>query len=358
MAVYPRADLDSLPAYVPGRSVPGAIKLASNETPLGPLPSVSKAIAEATATVNRYPDVGAFALVERLAKRLGVRQEQVAVGCGSVSLCQQLIQALCNDGDEVLFAWRSFEAYPIITQVVGAQQVTVPLDEGHTHDLDAMLAAITPKTRVVFVCNPNNPTGTAVRRDALVRFLDAVPDGVLVALDEAYREFVTDPDVPDGLDLMHGRDNVAVLRTFSKAYGLAGLRVGYLISNEVVTAAVRKVYVPFSVNALAQTAALASLDAADELLARCVELAAERERVRDGLLAAGYDVPESQANFVWLPLGERTANFAEHALASKVVVRPFVGEGVRVTIGTPGENDIFLDAARSFPADVVSAYRS
>lgn len=354
MAVYPRADLDSLPAYVPGRSVPGAIKLASNETPLGPLPSVSKAIAEATTTVNRYPDMGAFALVERLAERLGVRQEQVAVGCGSVSLCQQLIQALCNDGDEVLFAWRSFEAYPIITQVVGAQQVTVPLDTGHTHNLDAMLAAITPKTRVMFVCNPNNPTGTAVRRDALVRFLDAVPDGVLVALDEAYREFVTDPDVPDGLDLMRGRDNVAVLRTFSKAYGLAGLRVGYLISTDAITAAVRKVYVPFSVNAIAQSAAMASLDAADELLARCVELVAERERVRDGLLAAGYDVPESQANFVWLPLGERTADFAEHALSGKVVVRPFVGEGVRVTIGTPEENDTLLDAARSFPGSRAS----
>ncbi|MGH3433744.1 MAG: histidinol-phosphate transaminase, partial [Thermocrispum sp.] len=266
-------------------------------------------------------------------------------------LCQQLIQALCEPGDEVLFAWRSFEAYPIISQVVGAKQVTVPLDETHTHDLDAMLAVITPRTRVVFVCNPNNPTGTAVRRAELQRFLDAVPDGVLVALDEAYREYVTDSEVPDGIELLAGRNNVAVLRTFSKAYGLAGLRVGYLASNPRVTAAVRKVYLPFSVNSVAQAAALASLDAAGELLARCADIVAERTRVRDGLIAAGYPVPDSQANFVWLPLGERTAAFAEHALASKVVVRPFAGSdsaGARVTIGTPEENDLFLAAARSF----------
>ncbi|GAA5128832.1 histidinol-phosphate transaminase [Haloechinothrix salitolerans] len=349
MPVSPRADLDSLPAYVPGRSIPGAIKLASNEVPLGPLPSVLDVIADAAKSANRYPDMGAFALVERLASKLDVSQDQVAIGCGSVSLCQQLIQAFCAPGDEVLFAWRSFEAYPIITQVVGAHQVTIPLDDTYAHDLDAMAAAITPKTRVVFVCNPNNPTGTAVRREALERFLDTVPDNVLVVLDEAYREYVTDPDVPDGLSLLPGRDNVAVLRTFSKAYGLAGLRVGYLISNETVVSATRKVYVPFSVNSVAQAAALASLDAEKELLARCVELVAERERVRDGLLAAGYDVPESQANFVWLPLGERTADFAEHALESKVIVRPFVGDGARVTIGTPEENDTLLATATSFP---------
>ncbi|MGH3517526.1 MAG: histidinol-phosphate transaminase [Haloechinothrix sp.] len=348
MPLSPRADLDSLPAYVPGRSVPGAIKLASNEVPLGPLPSVAKAITDAAATINRYPDMGAFALVERLAQKLGVPANRVAVGCGSVSLCQQLIQAMCSDGDEVLFAWRSFEAYPILTQVVGARQITVPLDETHTHDLDAMLAAITPTTRVVFVCNPNNPTGTAVRRDALVKFLDAAPEDVLVVLDEAYREFVSDPDVPDGLELAAERDNVAVLRTFSKAYGLAGLRVGYLVASEVVAAVARKVYVPFSVNALAQAAAMASLDAEQELLARCVDVVAERDRVREALIAEGYAVPDTQANFVWLPLGERTLEFAEHALASKVVVRPFAGGGARVTIGTPEENDTFLAAARTF----------
>lgn len=348
MPVTPRADLASLPAYVPGRTVPGAIKLASNETVHGPLPSVEKAIAEAAANANRYPDIGAFALTEALAGRYGVSTDQVAVGCGSVALCQQLIQALCTPDDEVMFAWRSFEAYPIITQVVGAQAIKVPLDAGHNHDLDAMVAAITPRTKVVFVCNPNNPTGTAIRRDTLERFLDAVPPGVVIALDEAYREYVTDQDVPDGVEIARERDNVVVLRTFSKAYGLAGLRVGYLIGPTELVAAVRKVCIPFSVNAVAQAAALGCLDAVDELLARCTVVVAERERVRDALVADGYEVPETQANFVWLPLGERSADFAEHALEGKVVVRPFVGEGVRVTIGAPEENDAFLAAAKSF----------
>jgi histidinol-phosphate aminotransferase len=343
-----RADLASLPDYVPGRSIPGAIKLASNEVPGGPLPSVAMAIAEAAAEVNRYPDTGARALVDRLSTKLDVPAERIAVGCGSVSLCQQLVQALCAPGEEVLFGWRSFEAYPIVTQVANARHIRVALDGTQTHDLDAMLAAITPSTRLVFVCNPNNPTGTVVRREALTRFIDRVPPHVLVVLDEAYREFVTDPDVPDGLEFARTRSNVAVLRTFSKAYGLAGLRVGYAVAPEQVAAALRKVYVAFSVNMLAQAAAIASLDAEDELLARCGDIVAERERVHAALVAAGFAVPRTQANFVWLPLGERASEFAEHALASKVVVRPFAGDGVRVTIGTPEENDVFLEAARSW----------
>ncbi|MBK1784319.1 histidinol-phosphate transaminase [Prauserella cavernicola] len=347
-AIPTRADLAALPAYVPGRTIPGAIKLASNEVPGGPLPSVAQAIAHATAEVNRYPDMGAQALTERLSQELDVPTERIAVGCGSVSLCQQLVQAMCAPGDEVLFAWRSFEAYPIVTQVGNAKPVTVPLDSGHTHDLDAMLAAITDRTRVVFVCNPNNPTGTAVRRDELVRFLDQVPSHVLVVLDEAYREFVTDPEIPDGLQFVASHPNVTVLRTFSKAYGLAGLRVGYAIGPEEVVTALRKVYVAFSVNTLAQTAAIASLDAKDELLARCADVVHERTRVRDHLVAAGYAVPDTHANFVWLPLGERAVEFAQHALEHKVVVRPFAGDGVRVTISTPEENDVFLEAARSF----------
>lgn len=347
-AVPTRADLAALPAYVPGRTVPGAIKLASNEVPGGPLPSVANAIAGAMEQLNRYPDMGAWDLVERLAAETDVPASQVAVGCGSVSLCQQFVQAMCAPGDEVMFGWRSFEAYPIVTQVANATAVTVPLTASHGLDLDAMAAAITPRTRLVFVCNPNNPTGTAVRRQELTRFVDQVPSNVLVVLDEAYREFVTDADVPDGLEFARTRPNVAVLRTFSKAYGLAGLRVGYAVGPQDVITAVRKVYVAFSVNALAQTAALASLDAKDELLARCAGIVLERSRVRDALLAAGYEVPETHANFVWLPLGERTTAFAEHALEHKVVVRPFAGDGARVTIGTPDENDVFLEAARSF----------
>lgn len=348
MAARIRADLGALPGYVPGRTVPGAIKLASNEVPAGPLPSVVAAISEAAVAVNRYPDFGATTLVDALAARLEVPAARVAVGCGSVMLCQQLVQATCTGDDEVLFAWRSFEAYPIIAQVVGARVAAVPLTDGHVHDLDAMLAAITPATRLVFVCNPNNPTGTAVRRTELERFLDAVPDGVLVVLDEAYHEFVSDPDVPDGVALGRTRDNVAVLRTFSKAYGLAGLRVGYCVAAEPVTAALRKVYVPFSVNSLAQVAALASLEAAGELLARCRDVAAERDRVCASLRETGYPVPESQANFGWLPLRGRATAFTEHCLHHKVVVRGFAGDGVRVTVGDPRENDVFLAAARSF----------
>jgi histidinol-phosphate aminotransferase len=266
-----------------------------------------------------------------------------------VALCERLVQATCGPTDEVVFAWRSFEAYPIITQVVGARRRMVPLRGDHTHDLPAMLAAITPQTRLVFVCNPNNPTGTAVPREELVAFLDAVPERVLVALDEAYREFVTDPVAADGVALSRGRGNVAVLRTFSKAYRLAGLRVGYCVGPEPVVTALRKVSVPFSVNSVAQAAALASLDAADELLAHCREVAAERDRVRAELLAMGYPVPDSQANFVWLPLGERSAAFNEHCLARKIIIRPFAGDGVRVTIGNPDENDMFLAAAREYP---------
>ncbi len=349
-AIPTRADLAALPAYVPGRTAPGAVKLASNEVPGGPLPSVADAIARASREINRYPDMGAWALVDRLSREFDVPTSQVAVGCGSVSLCQQFVQALCAPGDEVLFAWRSFEAYPIVTQVGNATPVRVPLTSSHTHDLDAMLAAITPRTRLVFVCNPNNPTGTVVRRAELTRFLDNVPSDVVVVLDEAYREFVTDADVPDGLEFARTRHNVAVLRTFSKAYGLAGLRVGYAVAADEVIEAVRKVYVAFSVNALAQTAALASLDAKDELLARCADIVAERTRVHDTLRGLGYEVPETSANFVWLPLGERTTAFAEHSLEHKVVVRPFAGEGVRVTIGTREENDTFLEAARAFLA--------
>ncbi|MCE7009493.1 histidinol-phosphate transaminase [Kibdelosporangium philippinense] len=347
-SVRPRADLATLPSYVPGRTIPGAIKLASNEVPAGPLPSVAKAIAEAAMQAHRYPDTGAGELTARLAGKLGVAEAQVAVGNGSVSLCQQLIQATCTSHDEVLFAWRSFEAYPIVTHVVGAKQVRVPLTGDHALDLDAMLAAITPQTRVAFVCTPNNPTGTIVHKAELDRFLDAVPSNVLVVLDEAYFEFVTDPDAGDGIDHLRERENIAVLRTFSKAYGLAGLRVGYAVASEEISDAVRKVCVPFSVNHLAQAAAIASLDAEEELFQRVHEIKGERDRVRGELVAAGYDVPESQANFVWLPLGERTAEFNEHCIEHKVVVRAFVGDGARVTIGTPEENDVFLTAAKSF----------
>jgi histidinol-phosphate aminotransferase len=344
-----RPMLATLPAYVPGRNVPGAIKLASNETPYPPLPSVVARIAEAAADVNRYPDNAAVALTGALAAKYGVDPEQVRVGCGSVSLCTQLVQAVADADEEIIYAWRSFEAYPIIAAVSAASSIQVPLSVDHVHDLEAMAERITGKTRLVFVCNPNNPTGTAVGRDALVRFLRAVPSDVVVALDEAYREFVTDPDVPDGLSLLDEFPNLIVLRTFSKAYGLAGLRVGYAIAADpALTAALRQTQVPFAVTTIAQAAALASLEpqAEKELLERVARIVEERDRVHAALTGLGYDVPPSQANFVWVPMGDATTEWAAGCEERKVIVRAFAGSGARVTIGTPDENDRFLAAAR------------
>ncbi|MBO0874892.1 MAG: histidinol-phosphate transaminase [Pseudonocardia sp.] len=345
-----RADLDALPAYVPGRTVPGAIKLASNEVALPPPRLVLDAITEAASAGNRYPDMAVTNLIARLAERHGVSPDQVAAGCGAVSLCQQLVQITCGSADdEVVFAWRSFEAYPIVTKVARARAVQVPLDAAFRHDPAAMAAAITPNTRLVFVCNPNNPTGTALRRDELLALLDAVPAHVVIVLDEAYREFVTDPEVPDGLTLLPGRPNLVVLRTFSKAYRLAGLRVGYAVAAPPVVTALRKVQVAFSVSTVAQAAASAALDCLPELLGSCADVAVERSRVRAELIDAGYRVPETEANFVWLPVGDAASEFAAHCEQQKVIVRPFAGDGVRVTVADAGENDAFLAAARSFP---------
>jgi len=344
-----RAALDALPPYRAGRPADeGAFKVSSNENPYPPLPSVVEALARAAGTVNRYPDFASTDLVDALANRFGVPRAHLAVGTGSVGVAQQLVQATAEPGDEVLYAWRSFEVYPIITRIAGATPVQVALDGADRHDLDAMRAAVTDRTRLVFVCNPNNPTGTAVRRVVLEAFLDAVPDDLLVVVDEAYREFVTDPDVPDGVELYRDRPNVCVLRTFSKAYGLAGLRVGFAIAHDPVAEALRKTAVPFGVSTLAQQAALVSLAAEPELLDRVATLVAERERLRAGLQDLGLDVPDSQANFVWVRLGDRTAELAGLAEDAGVVVRPFAGEGLRVTAAEPEAGDRFLAAASRF----------
>ncbi|MDV9176278.1 histidinol-phosphate transaminase [Streptomyces sp. W16] len=348
-----RAELEGVPAYKPGRAAaaadgPVAYKLSSNENPYPPLPGVMESVTAAAASLNRYPDLACTELVNELADRFGVPVSHLATGTGSVGVAQQLVQATSGPGDEVMYAWRSFEAYPIITRVSGATPVQVPLTPGDVHDLDAMADAVTDRTRLIFVCNPNNPTGTVVRRAELERFLDRVPGDVLVVLDEAYREFIRDMEVPDGVQLYRDRPNVCVLRTFSKAYGLAGLRVGFAIAHEPVAAALRKTAVAFGVSQLAQDAAVASLRAEDELLGRVGSLVGERTRVVDTLRAQGWTVPETQANFVWLRLGERTVDFAAACDRAGVVVRPFAGEGVRITIGETEANDIFLRAAAEF----------
>jgi histidinol-phosphate aminotransferase len=309
---------------------------------------VVEAVTRAAAEAHRYPDMGVLALRERLAERYQVEVGRVATGCGSVALTEHLAKATCLAGDEILYSWRSFEAYPIISAATGAVSVRVPNDAGHGHDLAAMAAAVTDRTRMILVCNPNNPTGTAVRRAELDDFLAAVGEDVLVVIDEAYREFVTDDAVPDGLAAYGDRPNVAILRTFSKVWGLAGLRVGYLIAAPEIADTVRKVVTPFSTNALAQAAALAALAATDEMRRRCELVIAERTRVADAMRKLVPEVPASQSNFIWLPLGGRTVAFAAACAAGGVLVRPFPDEGVRVTIGTPEENDALLALAEDF----------
>ena len=347
-----RSVLDGFPAYQPGRTPVSAAgkshKLSSNESPFAPLPSVVEVIAAEARSVNRYPDNGCGALAEAIAERFSVPPRHVAVGCGSVGVTQQLLEAIGEPGAEVMYAWRSFEAYPTLADLAAADSVRVPLRDD-AHDLPAMAEAITENTRLIFVCNPNNPTGTVVHAAELNAFLDQVPEDCLVVLDEAYREYVRDEAVPDGLDLYRGRPNVAVLRTFSKAYGLAGLRTGFMIAPEPVAAAARTTMLPFSVNSIAQAAAVASLAAEDELFERVELTVKERTRVREALVADGWAVPPTEANFVWLDLGEHTLDFAAACFDEGIAIRPFGGDGARVSIGDAEANDAFLAVARAFP---------
>ncbi|MFI5710016.1 histidinol-phosphate transaminase [Kribbella sp. NPDC051620] len=345
-----RSVLDDVAAYKPGRPPERtdgrpSFKLSSNENPYPPLPGVLAAATEAAANMNRYPDMGALPLLEALSERFDVPVTHLAIGTGSVAVLYHLLQAACGEGDEVVYAWRSFEAYPIAVQLTGATSVQVPLTDDARHDLKAMAAAITDRTKVVMICTPNNPTGPVVHRDELVEFLDGVPRNVLVVLDEAYREFVRDTETPDCTEMYRDRPNVVVLRTFSKAYGLAGFRIGYAIGHPPVIAAIRKCALPFGVSEVAQAAAIASLRAEKELLDRVEALVAERTRVVGELRAAGWNVPETHANFVWMPLGDETLAFAEAVQAEGVSVRPFPGDGARVTIGEREANDLFLTIA-------------
>ena len=324
-------------------SLVSAIKLASNENPFSPLPSVRHAIADATVLLNRYPDHRATALREALGDRFGLSVDHVAVGCGSVGLLQQLLLSFVDPGQEVLYAWRSFEAYPIYVSTVGGVSVQVPLRDSH-FDMAAITAAVTERTRVVFITSPNNPTGTVVRHNEMVALLEAVPDGCLVVLDEAYCEYITNPDVPKALNLLAQYPNLVVLRTFSKAYGLATLRVGYLLADPDVVESVDRTLIPFAVNGLGQAAALASLAANDELSDRVAQTLAERDRVSREIRSMGFVFPDPQANFVWLPAGEAASALTLGLESRGVVTRPFPGEGVRVTIGSAEENDLFLQA--------------
>jgi histidinol-phosphate aminotransferase len=353
-----RPALRELPSYSPGKSATqvnelAPYKMSSNENPYPPLPGVLEAIAAASSTSQRYPDARSSELVAVLADRLGVPAGHLAASTGSVAVLAHLMQITCDAGDEVVFAWRSFEAYPILARIAGAVPVQVPLRTDLHHDLDAMAAAVTDRTRIILVCTPNNPTGPVVRQPDLDAFLARVPPDVLVVVDEAYVEFVRDTAAVDGLATYRAHENVAVLRTFSKAYGLAGLRVGYAVAHEPVAAALRKVATPFGVSAVAQAAAVASLAAEPALLERVQAVVQERSRVVAGLRDQGYDIAQAEGNFVWLALGTRTQEFAEACAEVNLAVRPFGDEGVRVTIAEPAANTRLLSVTPKFAPEVV-----
>ena len=359
-----RPVFDTLPSYAAGKPpapVDGLTryKLSSNENPLGPVPAVARVLAEFDA-VHRYPDPLSTALRTALAEQLGVDAEDIVTGAGSLGALNQIIKTFAGveaDGgqNEVIYAWRSFEAYPILVGIMGARSVQVPNLPNGAHDLDAMAAAVTDRTRLILVCTPNNPTGPAVTESQIRAFLAKVPATVPVVIDEAYFEFCAVSSIPEGeepplngLDIYRDYPNVIILRTFSKAQGLAGLRVGYSISHPQITRHLRVAATPFAVSALAERAAVASIEHQDAVMERVKHIVAERERVTARLRELGYEFPSTYANFVWLPLGERTGEFVDLMNRNALSVRAFGSEGVRVSIGEVEANDRFLSLCELF----------
>lgn len=359
-----RPVFDTLPSYAAGKPpapVEGLTryKLSSNENPLGPVPEVARVLAEFDA-VHRYPDPLSTALRTALAGQLGVDAEDIVTGAGSLGALNQIIKTFAGvnaDGvqDEVIYAWRSFEAYPILVGIMGARSVQVPNLPDGAHDLDAMAAAVTDRTRLILVCTPNNPTGPAVTESQIRSFLAKVPATVPVVIDEAYFEFCAASSIPEGeepplngLDIYRDYPNVIILRTFSKAQGLAGLRVGYSISHPQITRHLRVAATPFAVSALAERAAVASIEHQEAVMERVSHIVAERERVTARLRELGYEFPGTYANFVWLPLGERTGDFVDLMNRNALSVRAFGSEGVRVSIGEVEANDRFLSLCELF----------
>lgn len=350
-AARPRAVLGRLPRYAAGKPpavVEGleSFKLSSNENPLPPLPAVLQAIAAET-SINRYPDPMTTALRTELAGYLGVPATDIVTGAGSLGALNQILATFAGQNDfdapdEVIYAWRSFEAYPISVGLAGATGVQVPVRADGTHDLDVMAASITDRTRVILLCTPNNPTGPILTREQVVGFLAKVPAHVVVVIDEAYQEFVRRPDAVDGIGLYRDHPNVIVLRTFSKAHGLAGLRVGYSVSQQALTEHLRVSAVPFAVSQIAEHAAVTSLRHIDEVEARVQSIVDERVRVVEGLRNLDWAVPEAEGNFVWLSLGEHSQDFAVRAGEQALSVRAFGSEGVRVSIGEEAANTRFL----------------
>lgn len=349
----PRPEVASAPAFVPGRTpLPRAglttYKLSANESPFEPLPGVLDAARAALAETNRYPDPGATELREVLGDRLGVGVDHLLAGAGGVALLQHLLTAYCGPDDEVVLPWRSFEAFPVVVVAAGAQGVPVLLTRDGRHDLDAMAAAVTERTRAVLLCTPNSPTGPALTQTEVDAFLAKVPREVLVVFDEAYVELVRSDDPFDGVATALAHRNVVAVRTFSKVHGLAGLRIGYAVGQPHLLDPVATLMLPFTVSRVAASAALASVLEERALHERVEAVVAERERVVTEARAAGWKVPDAQGSFFWLPLA-RAVEMAEAATERGIVVRPFTGDGVRVTVGEPEANDRVVDLVRSFP---------
>src|SRR3954469_9144721 len=346
-----------IPVYpaAAGYALEGPVALlASNESPYGPLPEVVEAAAAALAGVNRYPDPSNAALRKALSDRHGVPANRIAIGNGSCDILLAAGEALLEPGAELVYAWPSFSVYPHLAAASGARAVEVALDDDHRHDLDAMAAEITAATRLVIVCNPNNPTSTALPLEAIGAFVDSVPRHVAVILDEAYVEFSLLQDPEESIELLGTHPNLVLLRTFSKIYGLAGLRVGYgLCGSESFRTAVDQVRQPFFCNAAAQAAALEALNHQDEVTRRVERHLAERTTLEDGLRGLGIEPADSQANFVWFDLGEeRDEPDVVRGLAERgVLVRAGGALGregaLRVTVGTQAENERFLEALRA-----------
>lgn len=348
-----RPEIADLPTYKAGKHVDAVAgmtpyKLSSNENACAPSPIVLAAIMDAAEKINRYPDPFASVLTKSISKKFDVPESMIATGTGSVGVCQQIVQATCSADDEVIFAWRSFEAYPIITQIAGAKSVEVPLLADGSHDLQAMAKAITSSTRVIYICTPNNPTGNIVSQAEVDEFLAKVPDDVLVIIDEAYVEFNRDPSAVNGLATVKTNTNVGLLRTFSKAYGLAGLRVGYFIGPDNVAEAVRKTAVPFGVSNIAQSAAVACLEHEEELLEDVEAIVQRRNWFERELRSLGVDFVASQANFVWLPLGQETQIFTKLCTDYALAIRSFADEGVRISIGEQAGLDRILEVIKEF----------
>ena len=361
MAVTFAEKLASIPGYVAGvpkGKAPEAIadsniaQLASNESPFPPHPAVVDAIAKAAAASNRYPDPDATLLRRRIAERFEVDSAQVAVANGSCEVLLAASLALCEPGAEIVYAWPSFSMYPYLAPLSGAREIRVSVDDRAEHDLDAMAQEITAATQIVIVCNPNNPTGTHIPIDRIAGFLEQVPSHVTVLLDEAYAEFQTHDDPDAAADLRQDFPNLVVLRTFSKAYGLAGLRVGYALCAPAFRAAVDAVRQPFSVNAVAQAAGAEAILHSDDVAKRLEATIAERVTVEEGVRELGLRTPDSHANFSWIHLGDADEGAVVEGLAAQgIVVRPGTPLGgpghIRVSYGTPDQNRRFLDALQA-----------